>query len=251
MASLYKIQEELINLFVEIENNDGEVTDEQLELLNVKEEELSKKLDDYHKAIQSWKADIDSCKLEEKRINSVRKKYENRISRLKNHMLDAVNMFGENGKTNKFIELPTVRIYTKNSKSVEIDETRINILISTMRQYIIELYKNDVLYVGNDVDFAGILQAINAIVIAEQGETFKPFTLDDLALLEVDITYTDTFVHAFLKHKSVLELIGNDYINVTIKNNTLKDSIKQRIEIVGQDVITIGKIVENQSLQMK
>lgn len=251
MASLYNIENDLLDLFAEIEANDGEVTDEQLEALNIKEEELQNKLDNYYKAIQNWKADMAACKEEEKRIYNTRKKYENRIEKLKSIMLNTVNVFGTEGKNNKFIELPTARIYTKSSKSVEVDEERTALLINAMIGFITEAYNNDCLYTGNDVDFAGILQAINANVIAEQGPNFKPYTINDLAILSVDVTYNGSFMTMFTGKEKVLELIASLYINTIVKQNTPKEAFKYTIEVNGPDKITIAKIVENQSLQIK
>ena len=251
MASLYAIQEELLKLFGEIEANDGEITEEQLDVLNIKEEELKDKLESYYKAIQSWKADMASCKEEEKRIANTRKKYENRIERLKSVMLETVNTFGADGKNNKFIELPTARIFTKTSKTVEIDEERIALLINAIISFITEAYNNGCLYTGEDVDFEGIIQAINANVIAEQGPDFKPYTIDDLSILAVDVTYNGTFVNMFMSKEKVLELIASLYINTIVKQNTTKEAFKYTIEINGPDKITIAKLVNNQSLQIK
>ena len=251
MANLYNIEKDLLDLFAEIEANDGVITDEQLEALNIKEEELQNKLDSYYKAIQNWKADMAVCKEEEKRIYNTRKKYENRIEKLKAIMLTTVNLFGTEGKNNKFIELPTARIFTKSSKSVEIDEERIALLINAMICFITEAYNNDCLYTGNNVDFAGILQAINANVIAEQGPDFKPYTIDDLAILSVDVTYNGSFMTMFTGKEKVLELIASLYINTVVKQNTPKDAFKYTIEVNGEDKITIAKLVNNQSLQIK
>ena len=251
MASLYTIQEELLNLFGEIEANDGEITEEQLEFLNIKEEELKDKLENYYKAIQSWKADMTACKEEEKRIASTRKKYENRIEKIKSIMLDSVNMFGTEGKTNKFIELPTVRIFTKNTKAIQLNEERINLLIYYITSFIKEAYSNGCLYTGNDVDFAGILQAINANAIAEQGQDFKPFTVEDLCILNVDVVYNGSFTNMFISNNKVLETIGEMYLNTTIKQNTPKEAFKLAIDVKGQDKITIAEVVNNQTLQIK
>ena len=251
MASLYTIQEELLKLFGEIEMNDGEVTDEQLELLNIKEEELSTKLNDYYKAIQSWKADMAACKEEEKRIATTRKKYENRIERLKTVMLDTVNMFGSEGKTNKFIELSTVRLFTKNSKSIEFDEERINIFIRLMVDFINEAESNDCLYTGEDVDLEGIISVINAHAKAEYGEDFAPFTIDDMQSLHIDVVHNDSFANMFKYSPTCLKLISKLSLHTNIKPNTLKDNIKVIIERKGDEAISIAHININQSLQMK
>ena len=138
MNNLYTISEELLSIFNEIENNDGEVTEEQLEALEITQEQLQEKLTSYKRAIRCWEADIDACKQEEKRIKSARSVKENRINRLKDRMLFAVKQFGydgkpnKEGKTNKFYELSDGRIFTKTTESVEINENRNAILINLL-----------------------------------------------------------------------------------------------------------------------
>ena len=50
--NIYKIQENINRIFIEIEENAGEITEEQLEQLNINQENLKQKLSDYNKAIQ-------------------------------------------------------------------------------------------------------------------------------------------------------------------------------------------------------
>ena len=53
--NIYKIQENINRIFIEIEENAGEITEEQLEQLNINQENLKQKLSDYNKAIQVYK----------------------------------------------------------------------------------------------------------------------------------------------------------------------------------------------------
>ena len=101
MNSLYQISDELLSIFANIEANEGEVTEEELLALEIKQEELNEKLSSYKKAIRCWESDIDACKQEEKRIKAARQVKENRIDKLKDRMLGAVLQFGYEGKANK------------------------------------------------------------------------------------------------------------------------------------------------------
>ena len=177
MASLYNIQEDLLRIFNEVESNDGEITDDQYNLLCIKQEELKTKLDCYVKAIKEWEKDADFCKKEKQSINNRQNVYKNRVERLKRAMLDAVHNFGEQGKSNMFIELPTYRIFTKAIKSVKVNDERINIFIKEFNRYIHELTSQGILYTGKDVDLKGILDCINANCKAEHGDDFECFTL--------------------------------------------------------------------------
>lgn len=255
MANIYAIEEEILRIFDEIESNDGEVTDEQYDALCIKQEELKQKLNNYYKAVQSWESDYKVCKEEEKRIASVRKKYENRIKRLKDVMLQAVQMFGEKGKTgNKFIELPLVRIFTKSSSAVDVNEERINIFISEFERYVRELVNSGIIYTGEDVDLQGILDAINANCKAEQGEDFKPFTLTDLTTMRLEISSTMSIYELFRKGGDLLNAYGHNPITTNIRNATMKEDWKTAITVseeMNTSNCSVASIVKNKSLQMK
>ena len=66
--NIYKIQENINRIFIEIEENAGEITEEQLEQLNINQENLKQKLSDYNKAIQVYKNYNESISNEIKRF---------------------------------------------------------------------------------------------------------------------------------------------------------------------------------------
>lgn len=254
MSSLYNISNDILHIFNEVEQAEGEITDEQYNELCIKQEELKEKLDSYVKAIKVWQVDEQALKDEKKRFNDKQNVYKNRIERLKKAMLEAVINFGETGKNNKFIELPNVRIFTKNTQSVEINEPRINILINKFRDLIRELVQQGILYTGEDVDLIGILDSINAQCIAEYGEDFSPFSISDLEYLTINISYSNTIGKLLRNNPDILNHIGKDMFNTEITNGTSKDEIKNVINVCSkleQDQPTVAIIVNNQSIQFK
>ena len=138
MASLYNISSEILRIFENVENNEGEITDEEYNSLIIKQEELKTKLDCYVKAVKEFNASAAFCKTEKKSIDDRKKIYENRVLRLKKAMLDAVNNFGELGKNNKFIELESCRLYTKASTAVNVDEDRVNLFMTHFEKFLRE-----------------------------------------------------------------------------------------------------------------
>ena len=258
MASLYQISTDLLDLFSEIENKETEWTNEEAEefykRFSIAEDELKSKLTNYYQAIQNWSSDMKECKEEEKRIAAVRKKYESRIECLKSAMLGAVQAFGTEGKTNKFIELPTVRLYTKGSKAVKVNDSRIDIFLIEFEQIIRELYNNGCLEFGEDVDYVGILDSINANVKAAYGNEFEAFTLEDFNNLELEIKTTTTIPKLFKTKGKLLEAYCYDPMSMEIKHNTPKEAWKNAIQIAAdnnRDKITMAEIVTNESIQMK
>lgn len=251
MSTLFQIEQNLIDLFNTIEDNDGEITQEQIEQLEINENNLKEKLDNYRKAIKEWDSDIDKCKTEAKRLNEIAKVRENRIKRLKSAMVTAVTMFGQSGKTNKFIELEDCRLSTKNTKSVEINESRIEELKLAFLEIIKELADNNILYARSDIDLEGILSSINAIVKANnnyEGE-FIPYTLEDLMNIEFEIT-TKHSIHSLMKWYSNLTeyLAINDCY--TIKEASSKSTLKNII-LDEDSKITCAKLIENTSILIK
>lgn len=253
MSSLYQISEDILRIFNDVEAAEGEITDEQYDALCIKQEELKTKLDAYVKAIKSWEVDEKALKDEKKRFNDRQNVFKNRIERLKKAALDAVLTFGEQGKSNMFIELPTCRLFSKASKSVEIDEARIRIFMEEFERYVRELVDADVLYTGKDVDLQGILDAINANCRATHGEDFVPFTLNDLIALKINISQTAS-VYDLFKSGRALQLYGNEPIYTKMEVATSKDDWKTIIDsstISNTSTPTMAKIVINQSLQIK
>ena len=253
MSSYYQISNDILDIFNQIEENDGEVTDEQLEQLSIKEDELKNKLDSYRKAINVWKSETDACKAEEKRIAAIRKIKENRIDRLKTNMLQAVQLFGNTGKSgNKIIELNDCRLSTRKSSSVEFNSGRVAILINTFISYIKELVRNDILETGTDVDFQGIVDAINAICVAEKGEDFERYTLDDLCAIPLNISIIATIPQLFIREPDILNAIGNS-IQIQVCSEDNKTFTKSVIEHANEcnKEVTVAKLVSNESLQIK
>lgn len=253
MSSLYQISNDIIRIFSDIENSEGEVVDEQYEALCIKEEELKSKLDDYVKAVKSFEADEKALKDEKKRFNDRQNVLKNRIERLKKAALDAVLAFGQQGKNNMFIELPTFRLSSRSSTSIEIDEERVEIFIQEFERYIRELSNADILYTGEDVDLQGILDCINANIIAEFGDDFEPFTIADLVSFKLNISHTAS-VYDLFKSGLALNLYSKEPMHTTIQNVTTKEDWKTIIEsseTAKTSKPTMANVVINQSLQIK
>lgn len=254
MASLYNISSEILRIFENVENNEGEITDEEYNSLVIKQEELKTKLDCYVKAVKEFNASAAFCKTEKKSIDDRKKIYENRVLRLKKAMLDAVNNFGELGKNNKFIELESCRLYTKASTAVNVDEDRVNLFMTHFEKFLREVVNGDVLYTGEDVDLQGILDVINTNIKAEQEYGFVPFTLNDLTTFKIGIKSTATIYELFRSHKdAILEYAHNPFTS-EISNETAKEDWKTIITVAdeqGTAKPTMAELVRNESLIIK
>jgi hypothetical protein len=269
--TLYEIEGNLLNLFSDIEEEGGVITPEQEELLAINEKNLKEKLNNYRKAVLSWDSDADALKCEAKRLTDRRKVYENRVERLKKSMLDAVEMFGDTGKTgNKFIELPEARIFTKASSSVNVDEERVKFLITLIIAHVNEIYQNGALVFGEEVDVDGMMAVINANARAER-ETdytsesvgkdeefitskFIPFTTNDLKNIKIEISTEISLFDLVTEANPILPALLEHSESFKITHVTPKEEFKKAIAFCEQhndDDITVAAIEKKNSLQIK
>lgn len=253
MSSLYQISEDILATFNEIEANEGEVTEEQLEFLEIKQEELQEKLTSYKKAIRVWDADIEACKAEEKRIKAARQVKENRIDKLKDRMLQAVLTFGyegkanKKGKTNRYYELTDGRIFTKTTEGTELNENRINILINLL----IEICKEDTesLPINQEELYLCILNKINEKLHLYY-ENQEDFTIDDLNLsvfsYSVEINLKD-LIRKYSFNIADYDNMGISFLGLSFV--TPKPMLKLALDAGNE--LTIAKIKETQSITIK
>ncbi len=112
--SLYVIKEEYLDLISQIEQAEGELTSELESALTINKAELEVKSIAYVEVIkqrESFNARIDE---EIKRLQAIKKANDNLVLRLKNNLLNAVNMFGN-------FEAGFLKLSTRKSKSVEVN----------------------------------------------------------------------------------------------------------------------------------
>ncbi len=126
--SLYNIQEEYLNIFREIEDNEGEVDEELYSRLVITQEDFKVKVENYCKYIRTLENQELFAINEIKRIQDYIRPKANLIDRLKETLLQAIKMFGDKDEKKDIwrFEVGTFRLGTRQSKSVTIlDETLI------------------------------------------------------------------------------------------------------------------------------
>jgi hypothetical protein len=126
MSSLYSIEAQYHQLMLEIEENEGELTDELLEELKINEEELEFKVKSYISFIAHLKGEEQAIKDEKARLSNRQNVVNNLIDKLKSNLKDATVLFGEEGKSgNKVLAYDTCKLYTRKNEVVEIrDESK-------------------------------------------------------------------------------------------------------------------------------
>ena len=252
MASLYNISMELENLFAQIEEQEGEVTEEQLKKLEITENNLLEKVDNYVKVIKEYKNSSEFCKKEKENIYARQKMFTNRVDKLKNILLEAVSKFGKEGKTNKFIETDSCKVYTKNTKSCQIDETRMNLFKKYAINAIGELIMNKL--PEERITDNEILELINTRYkecTPVDSPDYKEFTMDDLYGVKFNFTISENILALNAVFRNAIYDIVNHYnseiCNIEIDSD--KTSLKSKIES-GRD-ITVAEVINKESLIIK
>ena len=113
MSSLYKINEKMLTLLNDIEANEGELTDEVINQLEITNDELQTKSESYLAVIKNRESLNTQIDEEVKRLQAMKKANNNLILRLKNSLLNAVNIFGE-------FEVGLIKFGIRKSTTVEV-----------------------------------------------------------------------------------------------------------------------------------
>ena len=253
--SLYEIQDELQQIIDTIEENGGEVDEFTEEALKIKQEEFENKIENYCNAITLLKSQAECCKNEKQRINSIQQTKNNIIERLRNKILDAVLTWGTPGKNgNKVLNLATRKLFTKYTSTFAPNSDRIITLSNYFKSYILELKRNGILVTGQDIDLKGMMAAINALIKAEKGEDYPPFTINDLNYIDFEIDIKCSFAEMFDgSHNFIFDVINNPNAHVltTVDEQNAKQSIITAAELNIEPTCTLGFVEDKPSLTIK
>lgn len=260
MPSLFEITSDLRLILNELEENGGELTEELASALDITQDNFRNKIEDYCQVITMYNSEVECCKQEKDRVNTIQKTKKNIIERLKLKLLDAVKEFGDTGKSgNKIVELPTRKLYTKSIDSVEENENRKGKLAYYFLSYLRELSKEGILELGENIDVNGLLASINANAKADYEtpdefgkppvEEFIPYTLADLQSVNLIID-TEVSLYNMITNRSKLgyivasdELIpSSTEIDKDIAKAILKDDSSR---------LTVGTLTKKESLIIK
>ena len=113
--SLYNIQNEHMELIHQIELAEGEITEEIGEQLAINESELQGKSIAYLSVIRHSESNNELIKDEIKRLQGLVKRNDTLVSRLKDNLLTAVNLFGA-------FEVDFTKFGTRKSSSVVVED---------------------------------------------------------------------------------------------------------------------------------
>lgn len=233
--SLFSIQMELEDIFMEIEDAGGEVNDEILAKLQITQENFKQKLDSYRKAYSALTYEVEAGKKEKTRLDGIIKTRQNNADKLKKSMYEAVAAYGDTGKSgNKVVNLVDAKLYTKKTEVCVIDEQLLLTFKDLVLDQLRELWDNDMLIdeaMTDSIDPQGFIDVINAKYKANNPESAERlqekmghlFTVDDLDNLNLTVEFETSIVNLLSKPNFGVMNTYFDcehFANVTMKNSS-------------------------------
>lgn len=235
MASIYNIQQELFDIFEQIEENEGELTPELEEKLKISQDEFKDKINSYTCVIRQLENDLNAIKEEKVRLDTIKKSKEKTIERLKQVMVEAIQMFGDISKSGtKFIDYGTGKVSLRKSESIELNDDKLKAFTNRFISYFIWLrYQNT--FDQTELNCKEITEYCNQAHGNDFDEDaiLPDFTEDDMAKIQADIDFRinlkdmisteegRTLMRAILNYNTIISA------KPVIDKKSLKDEIKE------------------------
>jgi len=172
MGALFNINKELSELLEIIEENEGEVTEEQCELLAIKREELEQKVISYDGVLKFLESQEKAAKAEIERLKKFMEQKEKVAEQLKKNLLEALLLFGDEQKNGvRVLEYGTVKLSTRKSSSIEIEDSEL--LNEAFKKYEVNLTDlgpdqfndiTDILIKEGYSDFKSVVKPVKALI---------------------------------------------------------------------------------------
>jgi hypothetical protein len=260
MKSLFAIEQELLDIYEEVEENGGEITVEQANMLEITKDNFKAKCGSYSDLIKSLQNDIEACKKEEDRIKALRKQKERVAEDLKKRLTNAILMFGDaDKKGKKFIDLGTQKLYIRESTSVEVNDCLIKEIFRAFTVCHNTQYEHCSMNTNDLQDIAGYITAIidadSTIkplithILPDGTEVVQRITVEDLLNVKVKIT-NETSILEMIKNydnqKTLFDVL--DSCDSVVECNTSKTDLKESLK---ECTLSVGKLVNNNNLVIK
>tara|TARA_R110000824_G_scaffold38712_2_gene117976 strand:- start:243 stop:731 length:489 start_codon:yes stop_codon:yes gene_type:complete len=114
-TTLYNIENDYLTLISQIEEAEGVLTPELEEALTINETQLQGKSTAYLQVITTKEGINDAIDIEIKRLQAIKKRNGNLVTKLRSRLLEAVKLFGD-------IEVGFNKFTTRKSSSVQVDD---------------------------------------------------------------------------------------------------------------------------------
>ena len=255
--NIWQIQQDLLAIFDELEENGGELTEELEKQLAISQEDFRSKVESYTNVIKSVKADIAAIDQESKRLAELKKSKTAMVDRLSKVIIEAVDKFGDTSKSgSKFFDYGTGKVSIRNSVKCETDDEKLNCMANEYAKCI--SFEN---MLGN----ASNRENITIEEMIQRCKEHKINNVDIVVDDPYDITREDIETSTFnvsIKvcmedmccadgYNAIKRLVQEFGTDVSIEPKIDKTILKSYLSKNEENNVTIGKIVNNQTLTIK
>lgn len=238
MSSIFNIQQDLFDIFDQIEANEGELTPELEESLSIKKEEFNSKIESYVNGVKQLTNDIGAIKEEVDRLNTLKKSKEKLIDKLKEIMNYAILNFGNVSKSgSRFIDYGTGKVTAKDTESIVVDD---NVIDAFTRR--VDHYFHWLIYTNcqEDKSLDEVLSMCNDKNQAAYGEDDELYidtslTKDDLQYIGVDINGRVNMLELLSTPEGRNAFIALSKLGiVNFKSKVSKTDVKDNLKATGE-----------------
>ena len=125
--NIYEISQALLDIYTELEENGGELTEELEKALTITQADFKQKVRDYASVIKQVDLDIAGIDQEVKRLKAYKESKAKVKERLSSILAKAIDMFGEHTKSGgAYVDLGDEKVNVRNTTKVEVDTDIIN-----------------------------------------------------------------------------------------------------------------------------
>lgn len=125
--NIYEISQTLLDIYNELEENGGELTEELEESLTITQADFKQKVRDYANVIKQVDLDIAGIDQEVKRLKAYKDSKAKVKERLSAILAKYIDMFGEHTKSGgAYVDLGDEKVSVRNTTKVEVDTDTVN-----------------------------------------------------------------------------------------------------------------------------
>ena len=254
MANIYNIQQELFDIFSQIEDNDGELTPELEQALTIKEEEFKDKVKDYISVIKQLELDLVGIKEEKSRLDNLKKSKEKTIERLKQVIVEAVKLFGDTSKTGtKFLDYSTGKVSIRKSESIELDDEGLNNFVNRFINYFKFIHYSNT-FDQTDFNIEEITNYCNNISEDDYNEenAITNFNIEDMYKIQANFDFKVSLddMISTEKGRNLMRCLLEYNSDLKAKPNIDKKFIKEEIKSTNE-CPTFAKFITKESIMIK
>lgn len=243
--NIFEIEQDLLSIFDEIEENEGELTPELEEKLKVTQENFKNKVESYINIIKIKQGEINTISAEIERLNKIAESKNKLANRLNKIIIQAVNKFGDVSKSGaKFFDYGTGKISVKKTQVVDTNDALIEYVGKELEHRLHCRWEENQLNVLGPITKKELIDYLDS-------ELFK-ITEDDLNNIKLNITtevnLTDVIENGDFEFlKNAFNLTHKVKLNTKVSKAELKSKLKEN----GACAPNIAALDYNESLIIK